>query len=110
MATNTHTQKTLDICEQWIAETKRYSGDSRIAYLLVGNKSDDEAATAVDDATAQAWAKAHSMPYVAASARADNVEKLFDTICDRVWKTMKNSTAAASTPDTAHRSSTCTLL
>ena len=50
------------------------------------------------------------MPYVAASARADNVEKLFDTICDRVWKTMKNSTAAANTPDTARSSSSCTFL
>lgn len=51
------------------------------------------------------------MPYVSASARCDNVEKLFDTVCDRVWKTMKNSTAAnAATPDVTHRSSTCTLL
>jgi len=98
--------KTLEMCDQWIAETKRYAGD-KISYVLVGNKSDEE--VVVDDDTAQQWAKLHNMPYFVISARNDNVEKLFHAIFERIWKSMKNSSAPGTT-NTSANSSRCTLL
>ena len=97
------------MCEQWIAETKRYAGDngSKIAYVLVGNKSDQD--VVVDDETARAWAKMHNMPYFMTSARTDNVEKLFNAIFERIWKTMK-STGGSPSANASTQSSRCTLL
>jgi len=100
--------KSLEMCEQWIAETKRYAGDgSKIAYVLVGNKSDQD--VVVDDETARAWAKMHNMPYFVTSARTDNVEKLFNAIFERIWKTMKSTGGSPSAND-GTQSSRCTLL
>jgi len=99
--------KSLEMCEQWIGETKRYGGD-KISYVLVGNKSDEDAV--VDDETAQAWAKMHNMPYFTTSARCDNVEKLFHAIFERFWKSMKGSTGGSSSSGSSGQSSRCTLL
>jgi len=95
--------KSLEMCDQWIAETKRYGGD-KISYVLVGNKSDEDAV--VDDDMVQAWAKSRNLPYFLISARTDSVEKLFHSIYERIWKSMKNL------PDSNQSagSSRCTLL
>jgi len=98
--------KSLEMCEQWIAETKRYAGD-KIAYVLIGNKNDEE--VVVDDETAQAWAKLHNMPYFVTSARTDNVEKLFHAVYERIWKSMKNVPGSQNTTQTSGPSK-CTLL
>jgi len=100
--------KSLEMCEQWIAETKRYSGDPKISYVLVGNKSDQD--VVVDDETARAWAKMHNMPYFVTSARTDNVEKLFNAIFERIWKNMKNTSGNPTTNAASEGSSRCTLL
>jgi len=100
--------KSLEMCEQWIAETKRYSGDAKISYVLVGNKSDQD--IVVDEETARAWAKMHNMPYFVTSARDDNIEKLFNAIFERIWKSMKNTTGAPNTTTQSTGSSRCTLL
>jgi len=101
--------RSLEMCEQWIAETKRYSGDPRISYVLVGNKSDQD--VVVDDETARGWAKNHNMPYFLISARDDNVEKLFNAIFERIWKSMtKNSSGGSNTSSSSSGSSRCTLL
>jgi len=100
--------KSLEMCEQWIAETKRYSGDPHISYVLVGNKSDQD--VVVDDETARAWAKLHNMPYFMTSARTDNVEKLFNAIFERIWKGMKSTGGAPTTTAATTGSRGCTLL
>jgi len=97
--------KTLEMCDQWIAETKRYAGD-KISYVLIGNKSDEEAV--VDDDDAQTWAKMHNMPYFVTSARRENVEKLFHAVFERFWKSMK--TGGAPGANSSGQSSRCTLL
>jgi len=98
--------KSLEMCDQWIAETKRYAGD-KISYVLIGNKSDED--VVVDDETAQAWAKMHNMPYYVTSARTENVEKLFHTVYERIWKSMKGTTGSSSSSSSSE-SSRCTLL
>jgi len=100
--------KSLEMCEQWIAETKRYSGDPKISYVLVGNKSDQD--VVVDDETARAWAKMHNMPYFVTSARTENVEKLFNAIFERIWKNMKNSTGSPSTNESKESTYKCNLI
>jgi len=100
--------KSLEMCEQWIAETKRYSGDPKIAYVLVGNKSDQD--VVVDDETARTWAKMHNMPYFVTSARTENVEKLFNAIFERIWKSMSKNTTGSSNPNATSSGSRCTLL
>jgi len=98
------------MCEQWIAETKRYSGDAKISYVLVGNKCDQD--VVVDDETARAWAKLHGMPYFVTSARTDNVEKLFNAVFERIWKNMSKNSSGSTSSSTADSGSgsRCTLL
>jgi len=102
--------KSLEMCEQWIAETKRYSGDAKISYVLVGNKCDQD--VVVDDETARAWAKLHGMPYFVTSARTDNVEKLFNAVFERIWKNMSKNSSGSTSSSTADSGSgsRCTLL
>ena len=69
-------RETFDGLPAWLAEVAHYASSSRVARLLVGHKADadeaDEAGArrAVPPEEAAAFAAAHAMSYVEASARS----------------------------------------
>jgi small GTP-binding protein len=76
--------ETFTKASKWISELKQERGDE-VMMIVVGNKIDLEARRTVDKADGQQLAASANAPYFETSAKTnENVDAVFQTICETV--------------------------